>query len=163
MKKTDSVAPIRFKARCRIIRELIASRRYLYAAVRSNVLPFFFISSPLLFLFFISHRLYRGIRVTVKGREREKERSEIVEREGKGDKVRTKKRKERDGADETLYKLQGDERKEILELRSRCNINFTDNPFDNEHCDPVSKLIQSGTVSLTLNCQQRMRKKLRSG
>lgn len=96
-------------------------------------------------------------------RKRERERSEIVEREGKRDKVRTKKRKERDGADETLYKLQGDERKEILELRSRCNINFTDNPFDNEHCDPVSKLIQSGTVSLTLNCQQRMRKKLRSG
>lgn len=93
-------------------------------------------------------------------RKRERERSEIVEREGKGEQ---KKRKERDGADETLYKLQGDERKEILELRSRCNINFTDNPFDNEHCDPVSKLIQSGTVSLTLNCQQRMRKKLRSG
>ena len=80
-----------------------------------------------------------------------------MEREGKGDKARTK--KERDGADETLYKLQGGERKEILELRSRCNINFTDNPFDNEHCDPVSKLIQSGTVSLTLNCQPCMKKK----
>lgn len=96
--------------------------------------------------------------VTEKKRKRERERSEIVEREGKGDKARTK--KERDGADETLYKLQGGERKEILELRSRCNINFTDNPFDNEHCDPVSKLIQSGTVSLTLNCQPCMKKKI---
>lgn len=82
-----------------------------------------------------------------------------MEREGKGDKWEQKRgERERDGADETLYKLQGDERKEILELRSRCNINFTDNPFDNEHCDPVSKLIQSGTVSLTLNCQPRMKK-----
>ena len=41
VKKTDSVAPIRFKARWRIIRELIASRRYLYAAVCSIVLSFF--------------------------------------------------------------------------------------------------------------------------
>lgn len=95
--------------------------------------------------------------VTEKEREREKRKSG---KRRKGRQVRTKKgrERERDGADETLYKLQGDERKEILELRSRCNINFTDNPFDNEHCDPVSKLIQSGTVSLTLNCQPRMKK-----
>lgn len=40
---------------------------------------------------------------------------------------------------------------------------LTDNPFDNERCDPISKLIQSETVSLTLNCQPRIRMYVRTG